>query len=77
MKSQAIKLIIITSVGFILLLAGGSLAADDRLNVIIDSCVECHGTDGSSPVLVGMSSDNFITAMKAFKTDQKKKRCHE
>lgn len=71
MKPQTIKSLIIVSVGLFLLAAGSSLATDTQPAALAESCIECHGTDGTSPPLIGLPSHYFISAMLAFKTDQR------
>ena len=54
-------------------LGGPALAAPpDAVTMMANTCVGCHGTNGSSagpatPTIAGMSTDTFIEAMKGYK----------
>ena len=54
-------------------LGGPALAAPpDAVTMMANTCVGCHGTNGSStgpatPTIAGMAPDTFIEAMKGYK----------
>jgi sulfide dehydrogenase cytochrome subunit len=76
MKPKTVKILILTSIGLLLLIAGSGLAADNRPAMLANPCAGCHGTDGASPgpipPIKGLPSSYIISVMKAFKTDQRK-----
>ena len=72
MKFKTVKMLIFSAVGLLLLIAGDSLATDYRPAVLANPCFACHGTDGTSPVIIGLPGNYIASAMKAFKTDQRK-----
>ena len=76
MKPSTLKIVITTAVGLLLLVAGSGLAADLRPAMLANPCAGCHGTDGASPgpipPLKGLPSSYIISAMKSYKTDQRK-----
>jgi len=76
MKPKTVKILVLVGVGLLLLIAGSSLAADNRPAMLANPCAGCHGTDGASPgsipPLKGLPGSYIISAMKAFKTDQRK-----
>ncbi|MCF6211080.1 MAG: hypothetical protein L3J88_01345 [Gammaproteobacteria bacterium] len=59
-----------------LILPGTVFATDYRPAMLATPCAGCHGPDGDSPgsipSLTGLSTDDIISSMKAFKTDQRK-----
>ncbi len=59
-----------------LVLPGTVSATDYRPAMLANPCAGCHGPDGDSPgsipSLTGLSADDIISSMKAFKTDQRK-----
>ncbi len=59
-----------------LVLSATAFATDYRPAMLANPCAGCHGPDGDSPgsipSLKGLSADDIISSMKAFKTDQRK-----
>ena len=76
MKSKTPKILVLTAVTLLLVIAGDSLATDYRPAMLANPCAGCHGTDGISPgptpTLQGLPSDYIVSTMKAFKTDKRK-----
>ena len=68
-------------VQFILLLCSGMfsgviLAATPSASMLANTCVGCHGPNGSSlgpasPTIAGMSKDNFIEIMTAYQSGER------
>lgn len=76
MKHEIVKTLVLITSGVLLLITGNSLADDYRPAMLANPCAGCHGTDGNSPgpmpSLKGLSNNDIVSAMKAFKADQRK-----
>ena len=56
--------------------AGPAMAADNKAEMMANTCAGCHGTDGSSrgpvtPTIASLSPDYFIFSMKDFKSGKR------
>ena len=57
-------------------LGSSAMATTPSAQMLANTCAGCHGTDGSShgpatPSIAGISSEYFIDAMHAYKTDER------
>ncbi|MDT8384792.1 MAG: cytochrome c [Gammaproteobacteria bacterium] len=75
MKQKNHKTLIALVGGLFLFTTGNSLATDYRPAMLANPCAGCHGPDGASPgpipPLKGLPGSYIISAMQAFKTDQR------
>ena len=56
--------------------AGPASAADNKAEMLANTCAGCHGTDGSShgpvtPTIASLSKDYFVSSMKDFKAGKR------
>lgn len=64
------------ALGLLVLPATAGAAGTASPSMLADTCAGCHGTDGKSPgpipPLYGMSSEHLASAMRLFRSGQRK-----